>query len=86
MWFIDWYRNCQLERRIEQLSKAERQEILEKSPYEACPFQGEGYHVFLKSDPDYYTGYVVSIGEVSPTDAEDWIIKKYWEENKNEIF
>ena len=79
---IDWYKNCQIERRIKQLSLEERQEILEKSPFVACAFQGEGFHVFLKSDPDYYTGYVTSIGEISGKDAEDWIIKRYWEENE----
>lgn len=76
------YKNWQIKRRIKQLSDAERQEIIEKSPYEACAFQGEGYHVFLKSNPDYNEGYVTSLGEISPQAAEDWIIKTYWKENE----
>ena len=78
----NWLKNWQLDRRISQLSPAERQEILEKSPNEAAGFQGEGYHVFLKNDPDYYTGYVTSLGEISWQDAEDWLIKTYWKENE----
>ena len=70
-----------MERRISRLSPVERQEIMDRSPIEACMFQGEGVHIFLKSDPDYYTGYVTSIGEMSGKDADDWIIKQYLLEN-----
>ena len=82
MCLLNWYKNWQIEQRISQLSPAERLEIIDKSPYEAAEFQGEGYHVFQKNDPDYYTGYVTSLGEISPQAAEDWIIKTYWKENE----
>jgi len=65
--------NWQLEYKIKQLSPTERLEILEKLPLEALPFQGEGYHIFLKSKP-YYSGFVTSIGEISPEETEDLII------------
>ena len=47
----------QLKRQIKSLSEEERREILEKSPLEAGAFQGEGFHVFLKSEPDYLLEY-----------------------------
>lgn len=82
MCLLNWDKNRPLDRRIERLSLAEHSEILEKSPVEAAAFQGEGFHIFLKNDPDYYTGYVTSIGEMPGKGAEDWIIKRYWEENE----
>ena len=81
-WIFDWIENCRIEKWLRQLSETERQEMLEQSPYQAVPFQGEGYHIFLKCDPDYYTGFIASIGEVSPRDAEDWIIKRFRKENE----
>jgi hypothetical protein len=81
MWLLNWLENCRLEKKLSRLSKDAREEILTKSPYEAVPFQGEGYHVFLKNNPDYYEGYVATIGEVSPKEADDWIIKRFWNEN-----
>lgn len=68
-----------LKQKIRTLSQAERAQILESSPYEAVPFQGEGYHVFLKSVQDYHKGYVRTLGEISPEAAENWIIQQYLE-------
>ncbi len=84
MWLKNFLENYRIECKIKRLSLAERREILEKSPIVAVPFQGEGFHVFRKDDPDYYTGYIASIGEMSNEDAEDWIIKQYFLENKDE--
>jgi hypothetical protein len=83
MRLFDWCKNRKIERRINRLSEVERQEIIEKSPYEIGVFQGEGYHVFLKSEPDFTKGYVDTIGEVSRETAENWLIKTYWKENEN---
>lgn len=76
--FEKLFKNLRLECKIKQLSPAERKEILEKSPIIAVAFQGEGFHVFRKDDPDYYTSYITSIGEMSNEEAEDWIIKQYF--------
>lgn len=69
--------NRQLEKRIRRLTEAERQAILQASPLEAGLFQGEGFHVFLKSEPDFEKAYVESLGEISARAAEDWIIRHY---------
>ena len=70
-----------MEKRISQLSETELREIIEKSPIEAAGFQGEGFHIFQKNEPDFKKGYVTSIGEMTSKDAEDWIIKQYLLEN-----
>ena len=77
MCFKKYFENRQLERQIRQLSAEERREILEKSPLEAGVFQGEGFHVFLKSEPDFQKAYVTSLGEITGDAAEDWIIRQY---------
>lgn len=82
MRIFDWCKNRKIERRISKLSDTERQEIIKKSQYEAVAFQGEGFHVFLKSEPDFTKGYFTSLGEISAKDAEDWLIKTFWNENE----
>lgn len=72
-WLED-YRSAQ---QMKRLSEDERREILEKSPLEAGAFQGEGFHVFLKSEPDFEKAYVTSLGEITGDAAEDWIIRQY---------
>jgi hypothetical protein len=69
--------NYRLEKQIKRLTEAERQEILEKSPLQAGYFQGTGYDVFLKSEPDFEKAYVYVLGHVMKEFAEDWIIKQY---------
>lgn len=66
-----------MEKQIQRLTEAERQAILTASPFETGYFQGEGFHVFLKSEPDFQKAYVDSLGEVSAQIAEDWVIRKY---------
>ena len=78
-WLEDYYLNQQIKR----LSNEERQAILEKSPLSAGAFQGEGFHVFLKSEPDFEKAYVTSLGEISGDAAEDWIIKQYLRQQRN---
>ncbi|QHV99550.1 hypothetical protein [Spirosoma endbachense] len=70
-------KNRRLRRQIERLTEAERQAILEKSPLEAGWFQGAGYHVFLKAEPNFNKAYVQGLGGVSQQAAEDWIIQQY---------
>jgi hypothetical protein len=70
-------KNRRLRRQIERLTEAERQAILERSPLEAGWFQGAGYHVFLKAEPDFNKAYVQGLGGVSQQAAEDWIIQQY---------
>ena len=77
MRIIKWFTNYQLKRQIKRLSLAERQQIIEKSPLEVGAFQGEGFHVFLKGEPDFDKAYVTSLGEITLDMAEDWIIKQY---------
>lgn len=72
-----WLEDYRLIQQIKRLSKDERREILEKSPLEAGAFQGEGFHVFLKSEPDFEKAYVTSLGEITGDAAEDWIIRQY---------
>lgn len=79
MLFKRYFARLKLQQKIRSLSSAERLQILEASPYEAVPFQGEGYHVFLKSEPDFHKGYITSLGEISPEEAENWIIQQYLE-------
>ncbi|MFN8353441.1 MAG: hypothetical protein U0Y10_03270 [Spirosomataceae bacterium] len=66
-----------LKKRIRQLTSAERQAILSKSPLEAVAFQGEGYHVFRKDLQGAAEAYICTLGEVEPRFAEDWIIEQY---------
>lgn len=70
-----------IRRRLLALTPAERAAIVEVSPYDAAGFQGEGYHVFRKGIANLNEGYVCSLGEIPSADAEDWIIRQYWEEN-----
>ena len=42
MCFFKRFQDWQMNWRISQLSPIERQEIIEKSPLEACAFQGQG--------------------------------------------
>jgi hypothetical protein len=74
-----WLGDRAMRRRIAALGEAERERIIAASPYDAAAFQGEGYHVFRKDDPDYRTGYVTSLGEIDPRSAEDWIIARWLE-------
>lgn len=88
MWFKKYFAQRKLQQKIRALSAAERTRILETSPYEAVPFQGEGYQVFLKAEPDFQQGYVTTLGEISPQEAENWIIQQYLvhQERSNEQF
>lgn len=79
---IKWRDDYQLKRQIKRLSTAERQEIIEKSPLQVGAFQGEGFHVFLKSEPDFNKAYVTSLGEITLDMAEDWIIEQYLAQQK----
>ncbi len=83
MCITKWLEDRRLRRQIERLSAEERREIIEKSPLEAGAFQGEGFHVFLKSEPDFEKAYVTSLGEISGEAAEDWIIEQYLRQEQN---
>lgn len=72
-----WLEERRLNRRIKDFSEEERLEMLERSPLEAGAFQGEGFHIFMKSEPDFEKGYVTSLGEVTRDRAEDWIIRQF---------
>ena len=72
-----WLEDRRLAQQIKRLSAEERRAILEKSPLEAGAFQGEGFHVFLKSEPDFEKAYVTSLGEITGDAAEDWIIRQH---------
>lgn len=78
-----WLEEWKLKRQIAQFSEEERREIVENSPFEAGAFQGEGFHVFLKSEPDFDKAYVTSLGEIAGGAAEDWIIRQYLIEQRN---
>ena len=78
-----FFADRKIEKQIRHLSAEERREILEKSPLEAGAFQGEGFHVFLKSEPDFEKAYVTSLGEVTKDVAEDWIIRQYLVQQRN---
>ncbi len=75
-----WWAARAMARRIAALDEDERRRIVATSPYDAAAFQGEGYHVFRKDDPDFHTGYVTSLGEIDPRSAEDWIIARWLED------
>ena len=77
MWFKKYRQNRQLKKQIQALTEVERQEILEKSLLSAGWFQGTGYDVFLKSEPDFDKAYVCSLGHVMRETAEDWVIQQY---------
>lgn len=79
MSFKKYLTRLKLKQKIRSLTPTERAQILASSPYEALPFQGEGYHVFLKAEPDFHKGYVTTLGEISPQDAENWIIQQHLE-------
>jgi hypothetical protein len=83
MCLTKWLEDYQLKRQIKKLSDEKRREILEKSPFEAGAFQGEGFHVFLKSEPDFNKGYIASLGEITGAAAEDWIIRQYLLQQQN---
>ena len=78
-----WLENYRLTQQIKRLSDEERQAILDKSPLSAGAFQGEGFHVFLKSEPDFEKAYVTSLGEITGDAAEDWIIRQYLAQERN---
>jgi hypothetical protein len=71
-----WIAARRMRRRIASLSAAEREALLQSSPLDLGLFQGEGYHVFRKDEPDMNRAYVCSLGEIAPRDAEDWIIAR----------
>lgn len=77
MWFSKYLKNRRLKNQIQRLSEAERREILEKSPFEAGFFQGTGFDVFRKDEPDFEKAYVRGLGHVMRDVAEDWIIEQY---------
>ncbi|GAB4008800.1 hypothetical protein GCM10028808_15790 [Spirosoma migulaei] len=77
MCFKKYLKTRQLEKQIRQLTETERQIILQASPLELGLFQGEGFHVFRKSEPDFENAYVYGLGEISRLEAEDWIIRQY---------
>lgn len=66
-----------MEKRIRRLTEPERQAILKASPLEAGLFQGDGFHVFRKAEPDFDKAYVTGLGEIMAQDTEDWIIRQY---------
>jgi hypothetical protein len=72
-----WLEDRKLRQQIARLSKEERAEIIEKSPLDAGAWQGEGFHVSLKNEPDFEKAYVTSLGEITGEAAEDWIIRQY---------
>src|SRR5436190_794700 len=78
--FQYWRARRAMAKRIAKLAPAERADILARSPLEAAAFQGEGFHVFLKNVKDMNPAYIDSLGEVSPEDAEDWVIARWREE------
>lgn len=78
-----WLEDYHLPQQIKRLSDEERRAIIEKSPLEAGAFQGEGFHVFLKSEPDFSKAYVTSLGEITGEQAEDWIIRQYLRQEQN---
>ncbi|QMW01076.1 hypothetical protein [Spirosoma foliorum] len=84
MCFKKYFKNRQLEKRIQPLTEAERQAILKASPLQAGLFQGEGFHIFLKSEPDFEKAHVDMLGEVSAQFAEDWIIRQYLLSNQRD--
>lgn len=69
-----WLEGRAMARRIAALDDDQRRRIVAASPLEAAAFQGEGYHVFRRGEPDIKAAYVTSLGEIAPRDAEDWII------------
>ncbi|GAB2579213.1 hypothetical protein [Spirosoma areae] len=77
MCFRKHVENRRLAKQIKQLSETERQAILEKSPFVCGFFQGTGYDVFLKDEPDFEKAYVTGLGQVYRETAEDWIIRQY---------
>ena len=66
-------------RRIAALSEGERREILDQSPIEALAWQGQGYLAVRKGGSSLDEDYVDTIGEVSPREAEDWLIAQWLE-------
>lgn len=83
MFIKKWMEDYQLKQQIKSFSEEERREILEKSPLSAGAFQGEGFHVFLKSEPDFEKAYVTSLGEITNEAAEDWVIEQYLRQEQN---
>ncbi|RRB07259.1 hypothetical protein [Larkinella rosea] len=77
MWFKNHLKNRRLKNRIRHLSEAQRREILDKSPFEAGFFQGTGFDVFRKDEPDFEKAYVYGLGHVMRDVAENWIIEQY---------
>lgn len=79
-WLQSWLARPVKRRRMHDLTREGREEILRRSPLEAVVFQGEGFHVFRKGVADMNEAYVTSLGEISCEAAEDWIIARWLEE------
>lgn len=77
-----WLDQRAMARRIAALDEGQRRRIIAASPLEAAAFQGEGYHVFRRDEPDIKAAYVTSLGEVAPRDADDWIIAHWLGEGR----
>ncbi|MEO6284310.1 MAG: hypothetical protein ABIN80_21950 [Dyadobacter sp.] len=74
-----------MQKQIKNLSETERARILMESPFEVGCFQGTGYDVFLKSEPDFEKAYIRGLGQVTGEVAENWIIEQYiLTQNKND--
>lgn len=80
--FRRWRDRRAMERRIALLDEEQRQRIIDASPMEAAAFQGEGYHIFRRDEPDLKAAYVTTLGEIAPRDAEDWIIAHWLGEGR----
>ncbi len=77
-----WLDQRAMAKRIAALDDDQRRRIVAASPLEAAAFQGEGYHVFRRDEPDARAAYVTSLGEVAPRDADDWIIAHWLGEGR----
>ncbi|GAB4008797.1 hypothetical protein EXU85_30830 [Spirosoma sp. KCTC 42546] len=77
MWFKNYFQNRRIAKQLKRLTEAERQAILDESPLEHAWYQGEGYHIFQKNEPDHDKAYVASVGETYQRVADDWIIRQY---------
>lgn len=70
-----WWHRRRLRRQVAALDDAARSRILAAQPYDIAAFQGEGWHVFLKGEPDIAKAYVASLGEIGQRDAEDALLE-----------
>lgn len=86
MCFRKYRQKRRVEKRLKQLTEAERQAILEESPLEVFWAQGTGFAILKKEEPDSIKSYVQGIDEMDGRVAEDWIIRQYLlanDENRN---